>query len=501
MTHLIKYGCLALAFASLWAMPGQAQTENVVGDVNAYRRNHVRQTLKRAWDAYMEHAAGYDELLPVSRGAVNNLSVTPVDALDSLWMMGLKREFQEACNIVAKIDFSKASEPVSFFETGIRVLGGLLSAHEMSGNWMLLEKAVEIGDLLLIAFDTPTGFPKSRLDLSKKLAYGTRVLLAEVGTIQLEFAKLSQFTRNPKYDRAAQRVIHRLDRLRTDYPGLIPAHLDAESGQAMSDLYTFGAMGDSYYEYLIKYAVLTDRKHGLHGQMYTKAINSMKLVMLTTAANHPDDWYLPELHGNRVDSRMHHLTCFAPGMLALGSHFLGVRDDMDVAKQLMKTCIKFYRNTATGLGPESVKFNLALAFDGTPESNGTAALAAGELTTVEVADYRDRGYTVDNRSYQLRPETIESLLYLYRLTGNPIYQSMGWDAYKALERFTRAPAGYATIKDVETARRRDNQYDAMPSFFLAETLKYLFLLFSDKDVYSLDDYVFNTEAHPFKIIR
>ncbi|KAJ1980163.1 hypothetical protein H4R35_001220 [Dimargaris xerosporica] len=501
MARLIKYGCLALAFASLWAMPGQAQTDKAPGDVNSNRRYLVRQALSRAWGAYMELAAGYDELLPVSRGGVNNLSVTPVDALDSLWIMGLKNEFQQACDIVAKIDFSKATSPVSFFETGIRVLGGLLSAHEMSGNRMLLDKAVEIGDLLMVAFDTPTGFPMSRVDLPKKSASGTRVLLAEIGTIQLEFAKLSQFTRNPKYDQAAQQVIYRLDKMQTDYPGLIPAHLDADTGKPRSDLYTFGAMGDSYYEYLIKYAVLTNSKNGLHGQMYTKAINSMKLDMLTTAANHPDDWYLPELRGNRVDPKMHHLTCFAPGMLALGSHFMGARDDMDIAKRLMETCAKFYRDTATGLGPESVKFNLELAFDGTPGSNGTDAMAAGELSAAEVADFRDRGYTIENQSYLLRPETIESLMYLYRFTGDPKYQQMGWDAYKALELYARAPAGYATVKDVERAHRVGNQHDSMPSFFLAETLKYLFLLFSDKSVYSLDDYVFNTEAHPFKVIR
>jgi len=98
-----------------------------------------------------------------------------------------------------------------------------------------------------------------------------------------------------------------------------------------------------------------------------------------------------------------------------------------------------------------------------------------------------------------RPETIESLFYLYRVTGDTIYREWGWKIFEAFEKYTRLTDGYASIDNVLTPDNPGYK-DKMETFYLAETLKYLFLLFSDdSSLFSLDEFVFNTEAHPLPV--
>uniref|UniRef100_A0A2D4HPA9 alpha-1,2-Mannosidase n=4 Tax=Colubroidea TaxID=34989 RepID=A0A2D4HPA9_MICLE len=104
---------------------------------------------------------------------------------------------------------------------------------------------------------------------------------------------------------------------------------------------------------------------------------------------------------------------------------------------------------------------------------------------------------LSDRYYILRPEVVESYFYLWRLTHDPKYREWGWEAVQALEKFCRVEAGFSGIRDVYTTTpSHDNMQQ---SFFLAETLKYLYLLFSEDDVLSLKDWVFNTEAHPLPV--
>lgn len=100
-------------------------------------------------------------------------------------------------------------------------------------------------------------------------------------------------------------------------------------------------------------------------------------------------------------------------------------------------------------------------------------------------------------SYSLRPEAIESPFYMYRISGETKYQDTAWDIFQAIESQTRASFGNARIANV--FQKDGPKEDVMESFWLAETLKYLYLLFSETDLVSLNDWVFNTEAHPFRI--
>ncbi|XP_010767683.1 endoplasmic reticulum mannosyl-oligosaccharide 1,2-alpha-mannosidase-like [Notothenia coriiceps] len=173
---------------------------------------------------------------------------------------------------------------------------------------------------------------------------------------------------------------------------------------------------------------------------------------------------------------MDHLVCFLPGTLALGAHHGLPADHMDLAKQLMETCYQMYIQMETGLSPEIVHFNM------------------------HEGSIRDIDVKLADRHNLLRPETVESLFYLYRFTKDHKYQDWGWNILQNFNKYTKVSSGgYTSINNV-----RDPDYtsprDKMESFFLGETLKYLYLLFSDDpSSISLDEYVFNTEAHPLPI--
>lgn len=100
--------------------------------------------------------------------------------------------------------------------------------------------------------------------------------------------------------------------------------------------------------------------------------------------------------------------------------------------------------------------------------------------------------------YLLRPETVESFFVLYHLTGDPIYREWGWEVFQAIEKYCRVGGGYGGIRDVRSEQPQvDNK---MESFFLAETLKYIYLLFDpETPIDLLNKHVFNTEAHPIRM--
>ena len=146
-----------------------------------------------------------DELSPVSgrgRDTFGGWAASLVDTLDTLWIMVMKEDFYEAARAAITIDFSKSTDEIAnIFETTIRYLGGFLAAYDLSGEINLLDKAVEVGEMLLVAFDTPNHFPITRWEW-KKAAEGQRqetpenMLVSELGSLSLEFTRLSQLTRD-----------------------------------------------------------------------------------------------------------------------------------------------------------------------------------------------------------------------------------------------------------------------------------------------------------------
>ncbi|CAO2206226.1 unnamed protein product [Urochloa humidicola] len=448
-----------------------------VDPVNNERREKVKEAMLHAWNSYVKYAWGQDELQPQSKTGVNSfggLGATLVDSLDTLYIMGLKEEFKKARDWVAEsLDFDKDYD-ASVFETTIRVVGGLLSAYDLSADKIFLEKARDITDRLLPAWDTSSGIPYNRINLAHGQASnpgwnGGSSILADSGTEQLEFIALSQRTGDQKYQQKAENVIRQFQKI---FPsdGLLPININPHSRAVKSySTITFGAMGDSFYEYLLKVWIQGNKTESVkhYRQMWETSMEG--LLSLTRKTSPSNFYYVCEKNGDSLSEKMDELACFVPGMLALGASGYSpekAEQIMNLAEELAWTCYNFYQSTPTKLAGENYYFH------------GGQDMVVGTSWNI------------------LRPETIESLMYLWRLTGNKTYQDWGWDIFQAFENNSRIESGYVGLKDVNTGTKDD----MMQSFFLAATLKYLYLLFSPPSLISFDEWVFNTEAHPLKIV-
>ncbi|KAF9429120.1 mannosyl-oligosaccharide alpha-1,2-mannosidase [Entomortierella beljakovae] len=486
--------------------------ENVKpGSLWEERRGKVKGAFKYSWDAYRRDAWGKDEYHPISKHGTNMFpsgqGFTIVDSLDTILMMGFKKEFEEAKAWVRdSLNFDQDGE-VNLFETTIRVLGGLLSAYDQSGHdKVFLKKAVDLADRLLSAFDTPSGIPFASVNLGRKKGVpgheGGISTTSEVSTLQLEFKYLSYITGDPKYWRAAENVILKMKEL-DSLDGLVPIFINPYSGQFHGQEIRLGSRGDSYYEYLIKQYLQTSKKEPIYKEMYDHAIGGVKKHLIgRTIPNH--HLFIGEIFKSTPQSlspKMDHLVCFLGGTMALSSTqgksldnktFLRSsfskleEEDFKIGEELTESCYEMYNQTETGLAPEIVYWVKDLQqIEGKSEIEHTPG----------------SDFIINNRDGHnwLRPETVESLFYMWRFTGDVKYREWGWKIFEAIEKYSKVESGgYSSIHDIR--RKNDIQFsDKMETFFLAETLKYLYLLFSPNDLFPLDKYVFNTEAHPLPI--
>ena len=446
------------------------------------RMARVREAMRDAFEKYETYAMGFDELQPQTKrgkNAFGGLGATVIDSLDTLWIMGLSDQYAKARNWVAqKLHFEKNYE-ASVFETTIRIVGGLLATYDLSGDEMYLEKCLELAKKLEPAFRTETGIPYSIINLytgeAKNPGWSNGAsMLAEFGTVQMEFIALSERTGDRKWADLAENVVNRVLAVRaaTGVPkGLYPIYLNPHTAKWTNQKVSFGAMGDSWYEYLLKVWVMCGRTRemGAWRKAWEETARGMIDALVFPGAE-TGTAYVGELNGNRVSHKMDHLACFVGGMLVLGAE-PGARDEseyMDVASGITKTCYRMYSEQPTGIAPEYVNFQ-------------DKRMHAGARFNIQ------------------RPEAIESIFYMYRRTGEEKYREWAWEIFLAMEKHYKTPTGWVGLKDVgRVPPGRDN---TMQSFFLAETLKYLYLIFCDADVINLDEWVFNTEAHPIRVKR
>ncbi|KAJ3301414.1 hypothetical protein HDU76_005757, partial [Blyttiomyces sp. JEL0837] len=444
-----------------------------------------------AWSGYNRYAMGHDELRPQTQSPKDwyhpfSLQSTPIDSLDTLYIMNLTTEYNQAKNLILNINpitWTNVTTPISVFETTIRVLGGLLSAFELEGDERLLEKAVELADALLPAFETENGLPLNFLNMSNGVArdHGDSfhsVGLAEAGTLQLEFQYLSDITGNPVYANKSLFAFEQLLRLEKPVPGLFPMYMHTTSKDLMGghQQYGIGGMSDSFYEYMLKLYLATGEEryfneYEISAKAFIKHVAtvtpSSKLTFMPklTFLRNSEETSQPIFY---KEPTMEHLSCFSGGLFALGGLLNRKKSSwiqqLDLGQKITETCVRMYVETSTGLGPEAMNVD------------NFGAVIAG---------------------YYLRPEVVESLFYLWRLTHDPYYREKGWEIAMALEKHCRCETGgYYGLLNVEKPSRKD---DVMNSFFIAETLKYLYLLFTDDDTLPLEKYVFNTEAHPISV--
>ncbi len=445
---------LPLLLLSVLAMGAGRPAPAPASSINrAELAEQVRREFLHAWRAYEQFAWGHDELKPLSKTHHDwygtSLQITPIDTLDTLVLMGLNEEADKTRNLIAeKLSFDQDIE-VKNFEVTIRLLGGLLSGYQMTGDARLLRLAEDLGNRLLPVFNSPTGMPYMYVNLKTGKTSGSRTNPAEIGTLVLEFGTLSKLTNKPVYFDKAKNALVQLYNRRSKI-GLVGEEIDVETGEWISKASHVGGGIDSYYEYLLKCSRLFGDKQcaGMWNDS-VRALNRRLADDVSTGL-----WYgqVDMVSGKRTATEFGALHAFLPAVLALGG-------DLNRAKRLQDSAYRMWN--LNGIEPE-------------------------------VLDYKAMKVTYPG--YPLRPEIVESAYYLHRLTGDPKYLEMGRTFFEGIVKHCRTEAGYTTLKDVVTKEKGD----LMPSYFLTETLKYFYLLFAPDSTLDFDKVVFNTEAHPLR---
>jgi len=456
--------------------------EKIKNDSEIYREK-VKQMFYHAYDSYIKYAYPYDELQPLTctgRDTWGSYSLTLIDSLDTLAVMKNYTEFQRVTRVLEdKLSFEDDIN-VSVFESNIRILGGLLSAHlyskeaglDLDGSWPcdgpLLRLAVKIADKLVPAFNTSTGMPFGTVNFARGVPLNETPVTctAGVGTFIVEFGTLSRLTGNKTYENLALKALHAINSFKSPI-GLVADHIDTSTGKWRGSESSIGSGIDSFFEYLLKGSILLELPELLHmfKEHYSAIVKYLK----------QGDWYMwAGINDGKITKPWQQsLETFWPGVQAMFG------DIESAHRSLLNYFQVFYK------------------FGALPEFYDIS-----------------REKPVSNREgYPLRPELIESTLHLYKATKDPILLQFGKDMVNMIEKRTKTKCGYATLKNVESGQL-DNR---MESFFLAETLKYLYLLFDEDNQLNKpktfkhkinktnqtcllgQGYIFNTEAHPVDI--
>jgi hypothetical protein len=292
------------------------------------RRYHVKKAMQHAWTGYETYAFGNDELNPKSMSGANGwggAGTTLVDSLDTLWLMDMKEEFHRARDWVKDHLYHNINKAVSVFETTIRSLGGLLSAYDWSGDEVFLNQAKDLGSRLFKAFNTPTGIPSSQVNLatgqSNNIPWtGNSAITAEFGTLQLEFRQLARLTGIVDYKEKTEQVYKLMNDMNPAH-GLYPNFIRnyGSTPEFGNDKLTFGAMSDSFYEYMLKIWLQGGRMEQFYRDMYDKSMQGMYDVLLQVSS--PSGLvYIADRNNGVMDTKMDHLVCFMGGLLALGAY-------------------------------------------------------------------------------------------------------------------------------------------------------------------------------------
>lgn len=436
------------------------------------RRREVRKLFRKNWDSYRERAWMRDALLPISgigRDQFSGWAATLVDSLDTLWIMGMRKEFDEAVDAVAGIDFATSTnQRVNMFETNIRYLGGLLAAYDLSRRSVLLAKAIELGDMLYAGFNTENRMPVDFFDIERSktgdgLEVEPNVVSASPGTLFMEFTRLSQLTGDPKYYTAVSKVVSLFEQgqKKTALPGMWPTMVSMRAADVVVGLgFTLGSGADSLYEYITK-------MHALQGGREAR-FETMSIRWMDTANNNM--FFRPMLPDGRdilfagnldfnaqnipnLDPESEHLACFLGGTYALGGKLFGKPEYVDVGAKLALGCAFAYEAMPTGMMPE--RFNMVKCESRQSCAwNETKWAEEKEKKWTQWRESCPLGFTTTkDPRYILRPEAIESIFYLWRITGEPKYQEIAWNMFVAVSKGTETQFANAAVMDVTSKEK------------------------------------------------
>lgn len=415
----------------------------------------VRAEFQHAWTSYTRLAAGHDELNPLSKTPHDwyppaVVYMTPVDALDTLVLMRFTAETEDTRKLVRERLSFDMDVSVQVFEINIRLLGALLSAYQMLGDREFLTLADDLGTRLLPAFNSPTGMPYRFVNLRTGAVRDPESNPAEIGTLILEFGTLAKLTKKDVYFEKAKRALTALYDRRAKSTDLIGEGMNVETGAWTNRSSHVGGGIDSYFEYALK----CDRLFN-DADCRTIAKTTISAVNRYLADDRPSGLWFGEADmetGRRTGTNYGALHAFLPTVFAL-------QGDFSRARRLQASNYTMW--TTWNIEPEEMDYS-----------------------TMRVV----------RAGYQLRPEIVESAYYLFHYTKDPVYLRMGARFLDDLIKYCRTDDGYTVLGSVVTKEKGDR----MHSFLLAETFKYLYLLFAPDDTIDFDHVTFNTEAHPLK---
>jgi hypothetical protein len=442
--------CASLSTVATPATVARRNANEVAVD-RAALASQVRAEFVHAWRGYERDAWGHDDLKPLSKSFRDwygePLLLTPVDALDTMILMGLKDDATKTRELIAThLTFDKDIY-VKNFEITIRLLGGLLSAYQLTGDRRLLALAEDLGTRLLPVFNSPTGIPYMFINLKTGQVRQPVTNPAEAGTLLVEFGTLARLTGKTIFYEKPKRALVEVFRRRSQI-GLVGQRINVETGEWTMTDSSVSAEIDSYYEYLLKCWLLFGDEDCK--RMWLASITSInKYLADDTGATL---WYghADMATGRRTATTFGALDAFFPAVLALSG-------DVRRAARLHESSFKMW-----------------------------------SLNNIEPEELDYRTMRVTDASYQLRPEIVESTYYLYHFTRDPKYLRMGATLFDDFVRACRTDEAYASLKSVVTKEK----LDVMHSFLFAETFKYFYLLFAPPRTLDFRRVVFNTEAHP-----
>ncbi|CAO3624035.1 unnamed protein product [Cunninghamella blakesleeana] len=411
------------------------------------------------WNNYLENAfpeMSYDS----SNDVLGDYSLTLVDTLDTLAIIGTKEQFEHAVNQVLEyVSFDKNNK-VQVFELNIRALGGLLSAHIFASDPTLgrkienydgglLKLAVDLAQRFIPAFvESKTGIPYPRVNLRHGVPKTETVqtCTAGAGSLILEFGVLSRLTGDPIYEQLAKKALISLWERRSDL-NLVGNVIDIQTGKWIHTASSTGAGIDSFFEYLLKAYILFGEKDYL--EIFEQSYEAILKHIVDKSGYLYRNVHMDS--GTLMATWIDSLSSFMPGVQVL------------------------YGDLEAAIKGHLVFYNLWRRYHAIPER----------------FDFYHKTANVLN--YPLRPEFVESNYYLYQATKDPFYLHVGEMILEDLNNRTRIPCGFASMHDVQTGRLEDR----MESFMLSETLKYLYLLFdSENSINTMDsNFVFTTEGH------
>lgn len=423
-----------------------------------------------------------------------------IDSLDTMMLMNQTKRLQHAREWLSKSLTWEQDQDVNTFETTIRMLGGLLAAHYLStefpdlapldeddpgtpGEDLYLEKAKDLGDRLLYAFESPSGVPYASVNLGKLEGIASHADMgasstAEATSVQLEFKYLAKLTGERTFWDKAEKVMQVVDDNKAR-DGLVPIFIYATTGEFRGDNVRLGSRGDSYYEYLIKQYLQTNKQEPVYGDMWNESLQGVRkhLITYTQPSGFTIIGERPGGLDEPLSPKMDHLVCFMPGTIALAATG-GLSEaearklpgwgpkqeaDMRLARELTHTCWGMYKYMATGLAAEITHFHIA---------NPPLAESAHHDPPADFAVGADAAWRQDfdvksNDVHNLqRPETVESLFYMWRITKDVRYREWGWEMFQSFVNYTAVEGGggFTSLSDANVIPPvpRDN----MESFWL-----------------------------------